>query len=164
MKRLSQLSKECIANKGLCCEHRTPPFLLPKEITSLLKEKKTKNKFIFGSCSSHPKSRCPFFKEPFCSVYEKRPTDCRTYPLSIDYINNKLVLIIDMKCPGVSKGLVSDVFIKTAIKIWKKVKPSQEWINEYTETSESKKYKWVTIKEYQEHRKQITQNKNVFNL
>ncbi|MDD5417967.1 MAG: YkgJ family cysteine cluster protein [Candidatus Nanoarchaeia archaeon] len=78
---MDKLSEECIKNKGLCCEKRTPPFLLPGEIENLLI--KENDSFEIKGDMAYPKGLCCFFNEPFCTVYKKRPVDCRTYPVSI---------------------------------------------------------------------------------
>lgn len=44
-------------------------------------------------------SNCRYLKDSKCTIYEKRPTVCRTYPLSIDITNE---IYIDISCPAVS--------------------------------------------------------------
>lgn len=151
MKKLSRLSKECIANNGLCCENRTPPIFLPSEIGLLLKS--TSEHFVFGDCSAKPKSVCPFFKEPLCSVYQERPIDCRTYPVSTDLVKEKVIYIIDMKCPAVQKGAVSDSFIQQAIRTWKEKMPTKEWLEEYHTKEDGEKYEWVPIEDYKSYKR-----------
>jgi len=147
MKRLSKLSQECIANNGLCCENRTPPILLPNE-RKLIKGKASKE-FTFGKEIAMPKGLCCFFKEPFCSVYLKRPVDCRTYPVSVDFENGKTVYLIDRNCPAVKKGLVSKRFIQKAIKLWTQANPTQKWISEYINRDNQANYDWISVEEYQ---------------
>jgi len=149
------LSSECMANKGLCCENRTPPVLLPAEIHDLLQDKIISDEFIFGKVSAKAKGVCTFFKEPFCTVYETRPIDCRTYPISIDLKNETLVFVIDTACPAVRKGLVTDEFIQQAIKTWRNAELSKEWIKEYLEHDNLLNYAWISISEYEKHRKLV---------
>lgn len=44
---------------------------------------------------------CPYLQDSKCSIYEKRPTVCRTYPLSPSISNE---IYIDKTCPEVNKG------------------------------------------------------------
>lgn len=44
---------------------------------------------------------CPYLKDFKCTIYENRPTVCRTYPLSPNLDNN---IYIDTLCPEVNKS------------------------------------------------------------
>lgn len=45
--------------------------------------------------------KCPYLDDYKCSIYENRPTVCRTYPLSPNIDN---IIYIDNSCPEVNKG------------------------------------------------------------
>ena len=45
--------------------------------------------------------KCPYLDDYKCSIYENRPTVCRTYPLSPNIDN---IIYIDSSCPEVNKG------------------------------------------------------------
>lgn len=48
---------------------------------------------------------CTFFKEGKCSVYEARPTQCRTYPYwPENIVDGQLSEEAALACPGVGKG------------------------------------------------------------
>ena len=125
--------------------------MLPSEIELLLTD--NAEEFLFGKHSARPESVCPFFEEPFCSVYQKRPVDCRTYPVSIDLEGEKVVYVIDMNCPAVRKGLVSKRFIQHAIRARQENMPNKEWIREYVTKDEPRNYEWMTIEKYKAYRK-----------
>jgi Fe-S-cluster containining protein len=145
MKRLSKLSKECIKNRGLCCEDRLNVVLEDEE----------QRKLMFGKDKTVV-DRCRFFKEPFCTIYEKRPVDCKAYPITIEKINNKYVFLIDLKCPAVKKGLVDKRFINSSIRLWKSNWPTKKWLIENSKDNKNKKmYKWITIDEYLRYRNKL---------
>lgn len=64
--------------------------------------------FIFGELGfvkpvvllTNGKDFCPYLKEYKCTIYDKRPTVCRTYPLSPNLDNE---IYIDLQCPEVNK-------------------------------------------------------------
>ncbi len=75
--------------------------------------------FIFGELGfvkpvillTNGNNYCPYLKNNKCTIYDKRPTVCKTYPLSPNLDNE---IYIDLQCPEVNKG--SD-FIITKNKI-----------------------------------------------
>lgn len=78
------------------------PIFLPREISQKIKPHLDK------SCRVKLKSfkdiyACPFIntKNNRCSIYSKRPFDCRLYPFAIMFDENrkKVILGIDKKCP-----------------------------------------------------------------
>jgi len=148
MKKLSKLSQECLQHKGLCCENRTPPFLLQKEISAFLSRGCSKDKLSRkGTCYS-TEGLCPFFREPFCRIYPNRPVDCKTYPVSIGIENGQIVYVIDKKCPAVQKGMVTRRFINSAVRLWRKNLPPLEWIEDYQRNDKSENYDLISIEAY----------------
>ena len=65
--------------------------------------------FIFGSKGfikpiiliSNGYDSCPYLKDNLCSIYEKRPSVCKIYPLSPNLDNS---IYIDSSCPEIFKG------------------------------------------------------------
>ncbi len=144
MKRLSKLSQECIRNKGLCCEDRLNVVLSEKEEKLL----NSRGKMILN--------RCRHFKKPYCTIYNRRPVDCKAYPVTLDLRKGKVIFAIDMKCPAVKKGIIDDKFLEWAKKQWKTHWPSREWIVRNSEDNRTPgMYKWVTLGEYQRYRKNL---------
>jgi Fe-S-cluster containining protein len=70
--------------------------------------------FIFGDLNfikpvvllTNGKEFCPYLEDYKCSIYENRPTVCKTYPLSPN-LDNKIY--IDTLCPEVDKKSISIV-------------------------------------------------------
>ncbi len=78
------------------------PLFLPHEITPRINPSLDKS----GRVKLKPYEdiyTCPFFKtkNKKCSIYSKRPLDCRLYPFAImfDEKREKIILGIDKKCP-----------------------------------------------------------------
>jgi len=141
MQRLSKLSQECISHKGLCCENRLNAIF---EDGSIIKT-------------------CPYFKNPLCSIYKKRPIDCKTYPITIDLINNKPIFVIDLKCPAVKKGIIDRRFINKAITLWKENWPSKTWLEENAKDNKnSKMYNWITLEEYFNYKNKLNKKRLSF--
>ncbi|MGA1931946.1 YkgJ family cysteine cluster protein [Arcobacter sp. YIC-464] len=73
--------------------------------------------FIFGELGylkpviilTNGKDFCPHLKDFRCSIYEKRSSICRTYPLSAN-IDNKIY--IDTLCPAVSKDKKNSLIVE----------------------------------------------------
>jgi len=65
--------------------------------------------FIFGDLGfvkpvvllTNGKDFCPYQKDFKCTIYEKRPTVCRTYPLSPNLDNQ---IYVDTNCPEINKS------------------------------------------------------------
>lgn len=138
MRRLSKLSKECISHDGLCCEDRLNLILSDEDLDGLVK-----------SSEDLVVEDCEFFKKPYCTVYNKRPLDCKVYPVTIDLRCGTVVFVIDLKCPAVKKGLIDDRFLNYARRLWKSNWPSESWIRKNSEDNRNEKmYEWITIDEY----------------
>jgi Fe-S-cluster containining protein len=137
MRRLSRLSKECISHQGLCCENRLNAIWSDEE-----QEKLMDNKPII--------KQCKYFKKPYCTIYNKRPLDCKVYPVTLDLRNNKVVFVIDLKCPAVKKGLIDTKFLNYAKRLFKNNWPDKSWIIRNSKDNKNKKmYKWITLEEYE---------------
>lgn len=48
--------------------------------------------------------RCRFIKDGRCTVYEGRPTQCRTFPFFPEHMNSKTWKKLSQFCPGIGKG------------------------------------------------------------
>lgn len=60
---------------------------------------KTKQWFLIGG-----EKQCRFLEGGKCSVYEARPTQCRTWPYWPEHMNEKSWKAVAKFCPGVGKG------------------------------------------------------------
>ena len=107
--KLKQLipTKTCLDCR-ICCRFldknsRLAPIFLPHEIWPGIKHCLNKTHRVKLKFSRKLKIyTCPFFKieNNACSIYSKRPLDCRLYPLAImfDKKHERIVLGIDTKC------------------------------------------------------------------
>ncbi|MBU1913253.1 MAG: DUF2156 domain-containing protein [Candidatus Omnitrophica bacterium] len=99
-------SKICLSC-DVCCRFldenaSLSPIFLPHEITPAINPSLDKS----GRVKLKPCEdihTCPFFKtkNKRCSIYSKRPLDCRLYPFAImfDEKREKIIIGIDKKCP-----------------------------------------------------------------
>lgn len=139
-----------MSHNGLCCENRLNVILESNEGKKLMGDK----------CRTLVK-KCKFFKKPYCTIYNNRPVDCRVYPVTLDLRNNKVIFVIDLKCPAVKKGIIDKIFINYAKKIFNKNWPSKSWIMQNSKDNKNKKmYQWITLKEYDEYKYLLKVGKN----
>ncbi|MFA6935597.1 MAG: YkgJ family cysteine cluster protein [Sphaerochaetaceae bacterium] len=61
---------------------------------------------------------CIFLKDKRCSVYEARPTQCRTYPFWASILKSRQAWLEESQyCPGIGQGPVLDEeFVKSRLK------------------------------------------------
>jgi len=149
MRELNKLSRECIGCKEHCCGKRSPSFFNEKEVKKLIG--KNKNNFSFYKKCARSKGICCFYKTPYCTIYKKRPIDCRTYPTVIDLENGKEVVFIDMKCPAVRKRIIGKRFINYAMKLWKDNWPSKNYFTVNSKDNKAGRYELVTLSKYIKH-------------
>jgi len=103
---------------------------------------------------------CPYFKQPLCGAYSKRPVDCRAYPVTIALKDGETGFFIDMNCPAVKKGLVDDEFVDGAIKLWTDSKPPRKWLEESAvHNMHGNAHYFIPISEYRKHRSGLAAGK-----
>lgn len=101
---------DCVNCEAKCCNGKKGTVF--SQILAEEFEKVYKNfpiLFIFGDLDfikpvvilTNGNDFCPYLIDFKCSIYEKRPTVCRTYPLSPNIDNE---VYIDTLCPEVNKG------------------------------------------------------------
>lgn len=125
--------KSCHAN---CCR-RFYAILLPEEeelfrnASFELKTEKGSVKCI-GSKDNKP---CPFLKENgYCGIYEKRPFDCRLWPIVvyIDRETREKIVYLDLDCPAVLNQTISPSMINKILRDIQNIKLDDEWLEKYT--------------------------------
>jgi len=85
-----------------------------------------------GSVGGKP---CPYLsKEGYCTVYERRPLDCRLWPVLVyvDFSTRERVIYLDLECPAVKEGKVSASLIKQIVKALMEIDFDEEWLEKYT--------------------------------
>lgn len=150
-KKVSRLFQECIDDDCACCGKVSKPVFFPSEIEILADSGNLPN---FNICENNAvsKSVCCFLNEYYCSIYEKRPIDCRSYPLSVKVENEEAYFVLDMECPAVQKGIITNEYIESAKKLWKDKNLNINWLKEYGSEEDTKKHNWVSIEGYKVYR------------
>lgn len=126
----------CSNCKENCCA-RFYAVLLPEEedeFRDTAFEVKTRRGTVkcIGSQRGKP---CPYLsREGYCTVYEKRPLDCRLWPVIvyIDFNTRERVVYLDLECPAVREGKLPKELIEKIIEAIKSVHLSDEWLEKYT--------------------------------
>jgi Fe-S-cluster containining protein len=83
-----------------------------------------------------------------CLVYERRPVDCRTYPVNLvrDPVSGKVGLHVDTRCPAIQKGMVGYDYVRWAGVEWGKVE-DQEWLRMYVDLEVGATH-WQSVSDY----------------
>ncbi len=117
----NNICKNC---KFGCCEKSTP-FLLKNERQNY---------------SIKFKNKCNYLINSKCSIYKKRPIDCRIFPISLKKFKNKFYWILVKNCP-LSKKINLQKEIEFIEKVYlSKIKkeledydkhPCHKWFDDY---------------------------------
>lgn len=78
---------------------------------------------------------CPYLsREGYCTVYEKRPLDCRIWPVVVyvDFKTGERVVYLDLECPAVREGKIPSELIERITSTVKEIDLSDEWLEKYT--------------------------------
>ncbi len=51
---------------------------------------------------------CKYLKEDRCGIHSERPTVCRNYPIRVDKLGDRKIVIIN-ECKAVKDGLIDDI-------------------------------------------------------
>ncbi|MEM0379832.1 MAG: YkgJ family cysteine cluster protein [Desulfurococcaceae archaeon] len=126
----------CEGCKENCCR-KFYAILLPEEeseFSNVSFDIKTDRGIVkcIGSFNGKP---CPYLNEKgFCTVYDKRPFDCRIWPvlIYIDFKTREKVVYLDLECPRVRENRVPREFVEKIISVVKNIEISDEWLEKYT--------------------------------
>ncbi len=112
MKKCFPESEVCIACRG-CCRFAEKhsiwhPSVTAGEARRLLKDPALK-KIPALYCGEEADYICIFLrqKDNLCSVYSRRPLECRLYPFLINRKGKKIYLAVHPACPAVGKDAAS---------------------------------------------------------
>ncbi len=127
------ICKNCHVN---CCR-RFYAVLLPEEEEEYLDKCFTMETPLgpVRCLGTYSGNSCPFLSpEGLCLNYERRPFDCRVWPVLLyyDFNTDEKVLYLDMDCPAVVEGRISSDVIDSIVRILKSVKIDEEWVKKYT--------------------------------
>ncbi|MEN2999359.1 MAG: YkgJ family cysteine cluster protein [Acidilobaceae archaeon] len=95
-----------------------------------------------------PKGKtCPFLLENgFCGVYERRPFDCRLWPLMVyyDFEREEFIIVLDLECPAAAEGKIGQDMLKRMIEVAREAildgSLRKEWVKKYTLSPWPKNY------------------------
>jgi Fe-S-cluster containining protein len=127
------ICSSCPAN---CCK-RFYAVLLPDEEEEFEEHSFTINTErgsvkCIGAREGNP---CPFLDpQGRCTIYEKRPFDCRVWPIMmyIDLETRERVIYLDLDCPAVREGRIPLNLVKRIVETLKTAEISDEWLERYT--------------------------------
>jgi len=80
---------------------------------------------------------CPYLRQDgLCSVYPKRPFDCRFWPLMIHYdkASDEFVILLDLECPAAREGKIPEELLNKMIKTVLDAGIDEEWVKKFTTT------------------------------
>lgn len=78
---------------------------------------------------------CPYLNDTGkCSIYAKRPLDCRLWPVILyyDFRTGEKVIYLDLDCPAAFSGKLPRKLIEKVVDELKKLSLDIEWLKKYT--------------------------------
>ena len=102
-------------NELHCCSRASTIVVMPDEVDKIVQrtgrsdllKAETSTLFTIVKIPGEP---CPFLSQDrLCSIYDIRPRDCRSWPLTFNREANGYVL--DMGCPAAQRGCLSEQFL-----------------------------------------------------
>ena len=89
---------------------------------------------------------CPYLRDDgLCSIYPKRPFDCRFWPLMIHYdsLNDEFVILLDMECPAAREGRIPRELLDKMVKTVLDAGIDEKWVKKFTQTPWHKNLKEI---------------------
>jgi Fe-S-cluster containining protein len=78
---------------------------------------------------------CPFLSESGkCTIYSRRPLDCRLWPVLvyIDFKTREKIVYLDLDCPAVREGRIPAGLIEKIVEAVKNLELDEKWLEKYT--------------------------------
>jgi len=91
-------------------------------------------------------SVCPYLRhDGLCSIYPKRPFDCRLWPLMIHYDEERdeFVVHLDMECPAARDGRIPQELLDRMLKTVLNAGLDERWVKKFTSTPWHKNLKEI---------------------
>ena len=119
-----------------CCS-RFYAVLLPDEVEEFNDKSFTimTEKGPVKCIGSRGRQPCPYLDiNGRCTIYSKRPLDCRLWPVMvyIDFKTHERVIYLDLDCLAVREGRIPVNIIKKIIETVKTLNLDEEWLEKYT--------------------------------
>lgn len=91
-----------------------------------------------------PKGKvCPFLSnEGGCTIYERRPFDCRLWPVMVyyDFKTDEYIIILDLECPAAREGRIPPETLRKMVEVAKEARLKKKWVMKYTLSPWPKNY------------------------
>ncbi len=97
----------CAGCLAPCC--RDVVYLAPREFDKLRKKQAALKYTQIGDIFIL--TPCPFLVENMCTIYADRPLACVRYPLTVQYREKSVFMLLHFKCPRVPKPSGEDQFL-----------------------------------------------------
>lgn len=78
---------------------------------------------------------CPYLDESgLCTIYPKRPLDCRLWPVMVyyDFSTGERIVYLDLDCPAASAGRIPQEVISGIVSRLRDEDFDEEWLKRYT--------------------------------
>jgi Fe-S-cluster containining protein len=99
----------CTGCPAPCC--RDVVYLTPREFKTLCGKTSSLKCTQIGEVTIL--SPCPFLVDNRCTIYADRPLACQRYPLTVQYREKSVLLVLHFKCPQVPKPGNGDQVLAT---------------------------------------------------
>ncbi len=126
----------CSGCSNNCCR-RFYAVLLPEEEEEF-REASFEVRTELGSVraiGSRGGTPCPYLdKSGLCSIYPKRPLDCRLWPVMMyyDFSAGDRVVYLDLDCPATATGRIPKEVVDNIVRELGRVDIDEEWLKKYT--------------------------------
>ncbi len=130
-----EICKGCQVN---CCR-RFYAVLLDEEVREFKNvAKRIKTKYGVVYTLGDPNGGvCPYLNsDGLCSVYPKRPFDCRLWPLMIHYDEDRseFIIYLDMECPAAREGRIPQELLDRMLKTVLNAGLDVRWVKRFMST------------------------------
>ncbi|MEM1619230.1 MAG: YkgJ family cysteine cluster protein [Fervidicoccaceae archaeon] len=79
--------------------------------------------------------QCPFLDQRgWCTIYPRRPYDCRTWPILLyyDIERREKVAYLDLDCPAAAQGRIPKELVDRIIETYKRLDVDESWLKRFT--------------------------------
>ncbi len=128
---LYHVCKSC-PKSNHCCHRATTIVALPHEAQTIIEHTGRRDLLIAQSSGLYTIRKeigkpCPFLTPTgLCSIYEIRPTDCRSWPITLAKKINGAQYSVDSVCPAVARNELSATFLHAATDALGRVHPEMQ--------------------------------------
>ena len=110
-----------------CCYRASTIVVLPNEAKMII-ERVGSNEYLnteangIFTISKKAGEACPFLTvDGLCGIYDIRPTDCRSWPITFDRASARHQYVCDMGCPAVQENTLQSEFVEAAQRVLQQI-------------------------------------------